>query len=153
MAERCVNLTAAEARAWAAGATALIRPAKIASTNPDYCVHVTWPKWQPGDVLIGREAWRIDIERGAEWVVYLADGARRIKPAKAAVNLYLPASSARMPKDLARFRHRVVSVRVCRWQDVTRYERRQTKLDDFGPLRCGADTWVSVTMTEAADVR
>jgi hypothetical protein len=163
----CINLTQAEARAWVAGAMCLIRPLAIdalrSRVNRDGLV-VTSPmrreKWQAGDVLIGREAWcyavdddgRVDEARpmyaidepdavacdGDGFTLFNADGSER--------SPFL--SPTTMPAALARHRMRVVSVRVCRWQDVTKHERRQTRMKDFGYLRAGADTYVSVTMLE-----
>lgn len=164
--EICINLSAAEARAWAAGAPCLIRPVKgkpvLAGIGPTTRECAPNARWKTGDVLIGREAWchavdddcRVDDTRamyaidepdavacdGDGFTLFNADGSER--------SPFL--SPTTMPAALARHRMRVVCVRVCRWQDVTKHERRQTRMKDFGYLRAGADTYVSVTMLEPA---
>lgn len=159
--ERCINLSAAEARARADGATCLIRPATPVRTRSSI-VHVVngmeYGTWGVGDVLIGREAWDIaDINEQTVTIRYWCggDGWVREWPTPKGwrpllANHEWTRSAATMPAALARHRMRVVSVRVCRWQDVTTRERRATRMRDFGYLRAGADTFVSVTMLEPA---
>lgn len=178
MTERCVNLTQAEAKAWAAGAKVLIRPAKMVVSiergqqGSKAYFDPAAPKWQPGDVLIGREAWHTDMlpisdaiarhedvmSGGGSWPVifYRADPANDDSGC-------IWRSPATMPKALARHRRRVVSVRVCRAAEITPAEAEASGMistvsappsmwvDAFlGATGTHPEAWVSVTITEAA---
>lgn len=169
MAERCINLTQAEARAWAAGATCLIRRAKMEictyrePDGPKTYYDPAMPSWDEGDVLIGREAFSTctywPFPTWPDGPHYWADG--RVQWGEWS----RPQSAVKMPKAMARHRRRVVSVRVCRECDVTWDEASAavgtTPVTSSLQWRIAmgylglnfGEAWVSVTMTEAADVR
>lgn len=160
--EICVNLTAAEASAWASGADTLIRPAKV-PTSRSGIVHlrdsVMYGTWSVGDVLILREAHvrTSVVEAGEELhsaVLFRADHPNSATSWD---------SAARLPKAIARHRYPVVSVRVCRGLDLTHDECRDAGWNPDGWVRSrlgpapsigggirsiglkSVDEWVSVT--------
>ncbi len=175
----CINLSAAEAKAWAAGATCLIRPAIPFTKEDRLPAHALMAlsgsghgcKWTIGDVLIGREAWmfvgtdmmRLGRTRAIQdGVVEYRDGKRE--------TFTLPwqdverwmtrrpdawRSAATMPAALARHRRRVVSVRVCMAATVSGDEVHAAGYVGWMPMVdeirvADPAAYVSVTMLEPA---
>lgn len=142
----CLNLSAAEARAWADGATCLIRPLAtgVLRIDPDGTIVTAQQrrdKWQAGDVLIGREVWCVPGQR----ILARPRSAYRVDLPEADAALFHWRSAVTMPKALARHRYPVVSVRVCKFDEVTDIELSAAHIcvPDCGPL-----DYVSVTMLE-----